>query len=83
MAYSDTLITQPTVEKLPRLDTKDPRATRRTIARLIRKRAKGEIDEQLYKAILHGLQHYLAWFCFERDLDIEDRIERLEKAVNA
>ena len=65
-------------DTLPRLDLKSPDATRRTIGRIIRRYAKGELDETIYKGVLYGLQSYLAWFRFERDLDIEQRIEALE-----
>ena len=78
----NALTTAPSKRKntsvLPRLDLKSPDATRRTIGRVIRKYAKGEIDEQLFKGVLYGLQSYLAWFKFERDLDIEKRLEELE-----
>ena len=63
---------------LPRLDLKDATATRRTIGRLIRRYARGELEEATFKGILYGLQQYLSWFKFEKDLDIEARLEALE-----
>ena len=78
----NALTTAPSKRKntdtLPRLDLKSPDATRRTIGRLIRRYAAGKTDEALYKGVLYGLQSYLSWFKFERDLEIEKRLEELE-----
>ena len=67
---------------LPRLDLKDATATRRTIGRLIRRYARGELDEQVYKSVLYGLQHYLSWYKFENELDLLKRIEALEERLS-
>ena len=69
---------QKTGGTLPRLDLKDIPATRRTIARLIRRYAAGNVNDVLYKGVLYGLQSYLAWFRLEKDLAIEQRLEDLE-----
>ena len=63
---------------LPRLDLKSVDATRRTIARLIRRYAAGNVDDGLYKGVLYGLQSYLSWYKLEKDLDVEKRLEELE-----
>jgi len=55
---------------------------RASLATLIRKREKDEIDDADYKALVYGLSHLLAYLKTEADLRIEERLEALEKAVN-
>jgi hypothetical protein len=54
---------------------------RRTLARIIRLYDTGELAEQKYRALIYGLSHLLAFFKHEDDLRIEERISRIEEAI--
>ncbi|GAB6089562.1 hypothetical protein [Spirochaeta dissipatitropha] len=77
----DEQITAPSEQKsgyLPRLDLKDLQASRRTLARLIRKFAAGDIDEQFFKTMLYSFQNYHTYLKSEKDFELEKRLDEIE-----
>ena len=64
-----------------RLNLSSPNACRTTIARLIRAYHRGTIDETAYKGILFGLNTLLAFYKFEKELDMESRLDALEQKL--
>ncbi len=66
----------------PQLRLNTPANARRSLARIIRMRAKDEITEADYKSIVYGISSMLGYFKLESDLRIEERIEALEARLS-
>jgi len=62
---------------------KTPEKARKALAKLIREiyKNESEYDIQRYRALIYGLSQLLSYFAFEKDLEIEKRIEALERKV--
>ena len=71
-----------TAGSTPSLRLGSTKSTRQTLARIIRAYGKGTLEEGLYKGLVYGLSHYLAYLRFESDMRIEERIDELEKRLN-
>ena len=76
----DDLSTQ--VAKIaPRLLVNKPSAARLTLARIMRAYLAKKIDATTYRNLVYGLSAMLAYFKFEADAVIEERLERIEEAI--
>lgn len=64
-----------------RLCFQDAKKLQTTIARLIRARANKKIADSDYKAIIYGINYWLAFEKHIKELDIEKRLEALEAAA--
>lgn len=56
---------------------------RASLATLIRKRERGEIQDDDFKALVYGLNTLLAYLKTEADMRIEERLEAVEEALRA
>ena len=54
---------------------------RRQLARLTRSFYQGQITEGDYRALVYGLSALLHYFKHEKQLELEERIETLEQAI--
>lgn len=54
------------------------KACRQTLARLTREVGRGTIDGGLYRVLVWGISQMIAYWKLEKDLEIEQRIQRLE-----
>ncbi len=55
------------------------KSCRLSLARLNRAFARGEIEEKTFRVLVYGISNLLAWFKFESEQDILQRVERLEE----
>lgn len=60
-----------------------PEASRKTYARILRAFNIGELDEGKFRALVYGLSHYLEYWKFEKDLQIESRLKAIEEKLGA
>ena len=60
-----------------------PKATRQTYARILRAYNTGDIESQKFRDLVYGMTSFLQYWKFEKDIDIEKRIDELEKVVEA
>jgi hypothetical protein len=67
----------------PRLALDGAAATRKTLARLLRLRFRGEIDTVLFRDMFYGLNVALGYDKLLADLRIEDRLTAIEAALAA
>ncbi|HUX42733.1 MAG TPA: hypothetical protein VMV83_16315 [Rectinemataceae bacterium] len=67
----------------PRLALDGPKTTRRTIARLIRLRFRGELASDVFRDCLYGLNTALGYDRLLADLRIEERLTAIEAAQAA
>ena len=56
--------------------------SRRSFARIIRMYARGEIDRNVYRDLCYGLTGFLSYWKLEKDCQIEDRLDAIEKAID-
>jgi hypothetical protein len=56
-------------------------SARRTLGRLIRAFHADDIDEAKFRAMVYGFNALLAYFKLDAELDIEARLEAIEKAL--
>ena len=56
-------------------------SARRTLGRLIRAFHKDEIDEAKFRATVYAFNSLLAFFKLDAELGIEERLERIEQAL--
>lgn len=63
--------------KIRNLSVKDPAACRRSIARLMRLRLRGEIGSDLYKELLYGMQVLST----QMRIDVKDDMEEIKEAL--
>lgn len=59
------------------------KACRQSMTRVIREYAKGRVDESLYRALIWGLSQLITYWKLEHDLQIEKRIDELERLMEA
>ncbi len=57
-----------------------PKSCRQTMSRIIREHARGNVDPATARSIVWSLGQLLAYWRFEKDLEIEERLSRLESA---
>jgi len=57
--------------------------TRKSYARIIKCYAKGDMSENMGRALSYMLTGYLSYFKLIKDLQIEDRIEKLENTLES
>lgn len=55
---------------------------RKQLTRLIRSFHKGEIEQGDFRALVYAFSALLHYFKFEKDIELEQRIERLEQALD-
>ena len=56
-------------------------AARRTLGRLMRAHYNDEIEESKFRAMVYSFNALLAFFKLDAELDIEARLEAIEKAL--
>ncbi len=56
---------------------------RRQLSRLIRSFHQGEVEQGDFRALVYGLSALLQYFKHEKELELEERIEKLEQAIEA
>jgi len=54
---------------------------KRQLARLIRSFHQGDMDQADFRALVYGLSTLLQYFKYEKDVELEERIEKLEQAI--
>ena len=54
---------------------------RRTLARFIKEYHRDEIDRVKFRDIVYAMSHLLGYFKLDAELSIEDRLERIEQAL--
>jgi len=64
-----------------RLITTTQEATRKTLARILRYRLKGDIDDATARTLISGFNTMLGYWKLEADLRIEERLDRLEEQL--
>ncbi len=57
------------------------KASRQTHARILREYAKGTIDTETYRAVVWGLNNYLAYLKAEQAEELERRVIALEERL--
>jgi ethanolamine utilization cobalamin adenosyltransferase len=67
-----------TIKGAPRLGLEGAAATRKTLARLLRLRFRGEIDTVLFRDMFYGLNVALGYDKLLADLRIEERLDLIE-----
>ena len=65
----------------PRLLLNTPKAARLTLARLMRKYLSGDLTRDKFRDAVYGMHGILAFFKHEADMQIEDRLEEIEKTL--
>ena len=55
------------------------KSCRQTLSRLVREYSRGNIEEAPFKTLTWGVSQLIAWWRLEKDIQIEERIERLER----
>jgi hypothetical protein len=68
---------------LPRLALNTLVNTRKSYARLIRAYTRGTVPEAQFKAICYGLGGLCAYWKEEKAVELERRIDELERAIKA
>ena len=58
-------------------------AARRTLSTLIRAFHRDEIEEGKFRALVYSFNCLLAYFKFSADIEIEERLDRIEEALGA
>jgi hypothetical protein len=56
-------------------------ASRRSYTRLIRMMARHEIERDDFKALAYGMNGLLQYWHAEKEVEIEARLEKIEKAI--
>ncbi len=56
---------------------------RNQLARLIKSFHQGEIEQGDFRALVYGFSALLQYFKYEKDIELEERIEKIEKALEA
>ena len=67
---------------VPRLTFNSVESTRKTLTRIIRAHGAGKLEENLYRSLVWGISQLLAYFRLENDMQIEKRVEEIEKQLN-
>jgi hypothetical protein len=62
----------------PRLGLDGAQATRKTLARLLRMRFRGELGSELFRDLIYGANTILGYDRLLADLRIEERLDALE-----
>ena len=60
-----------------------PANARRTYCRILRAFANDELQEERYRALLFGMTGYLSYLRFEHDVAFGERLDALEKKLDA
>jgi len=68
---------------LPRLSLDNPKAARKTLARLARMRFRHEIDSETFRDLIYCLSTLRSYDALLADLRIEDRLTEIEAALAA
>ena len=68
---------------LPEIDLSTPDATRETFACVITEYAEGRISENQARTLSYLLSNYLPYWKFLKDIEIEERLEAIEQALEA
>lgn len=55
--------------------------TRRSLARLVRMRARAEIEDADYKSLVYGISHLAQFFKLETEQEYAKRLEAVEDAL--
>lgn len=55
------------------------KSCRQTLARLVREYSRGKIEEGPFKTLTWGVSQLIAWWKLETELQIEERVKRLEE----
>ena len=50
---------------------------RRSLASVIRRRMKGELDREEYRDVVHGLHRLLGYWRLESEIRIEDKLDQV------
>lgn len=66
-----------------RLNLSTLEATRKSYSRVLRAYARRELDTEYFRALIYGLTGLLNYWKTEKDLEIEKRIEEIEKRLEA
>jgi len=56
-------------------------AARKTFGRVIRAYGRGEVKENVYRALVYGLSHYLGYLKTERELDIDAQLAEIRERL--
>ena len=56
--------------------------TRKTLAKLLREYGRDEIKSMKLRDLIYGISKLLEYFKFEKDAELEKRIEKLEEKIN-
>jgi hypothetical protein len=57
--------------------------TQTTFAQVLRRYARGELEDNYYRGLVWGLSQYLGVLKLQRELDLDERLETLERAIEA
>ena len=66
---------------MQRLPLNTPESTRKTFARAIREYYAGKMPERTFRTLVYGLSNYLSYWKLLKDIEIENRIEAIEKQL--
>ena len=82
---SDIIKTHPGGKKsrFDSIDLSTPESSRETFARVIEEYAAGEISESQSRTMSYLLSNYLSYWKFLKDIEIEERLEAIEQALEA
>ena len=65
----------------PRLLLNTPKAARLTLGRCMRRYLSGELGRDQFRDVVYGMSGLLAFFRLEADMQIEARLEAIEKTL--
>lgn len=57
--------------------------TRKSLAKVVRLYARGQLPEARFRALCYGLSHLIAAFRLEKNIEIEERLAKIEEVMEA
>jgi hypothetical protein len=57
--------------------------TRKSLAKVVRLYARGQLPEGRFRALCYGLSHLIAAFRLEKNIEIEERLAMIEETMEA
>ena len=72
----------PIKKPVPRVPLRTHDSARRTLSSFIRAFRRGELDKDTFRCLVYGMTALLGYFRFKADLDIERRLDEIEKTLS-
>ena len=81
MAIEDKKDNLQVTPSTPAMRLKNLKASRLSFARLIKSRAKGEIQDSTFRSLVWSLGLYIGYLKVENEIQLEERIKTIEKTL--